>query len=161
MMSSFPTTSSCPLSQGCSLILGRFTPALQITQILRVMCPKDVANFCSNLLFLFGGFDRAQMNITLLEEVVKVWDTELCSFLFSFVIHIHIIAYPCWCLHYDVRAVFSKCQIGEVSKVWLRKETKSEDMLLVTRPSTNCKLNMGYSTIFIQQLVNPTKTNSP
>ena len=49
------------------------------------MCPKDVAYFCSNWLFLFGEFDRAQMNITLLEEVVKVWDTELCSFLFSFV----------------------------------------------------------------------------
>ena len=31
----------------------------------------------------------------------------------------------------------------------------------VTRPATNCKLNMGYSTIFIQQLVNPPKTNSP
>ena len=44
------------------------------------MCPKDVAYFCSNWLFLFGGFDRAQMNITLLEEVVKVWDTELCSY---------------------------------------------------------------------------------
>ena len=38
----------------------------------RILCPEDVANFCSNLLFLFGGFDRAQMNNTLLQEVVKV-----------------------------------------------------------------------------------------
>ena len=37
-----------------------------------MLCPNDVANFCSNLLFLFGGFDRAQMNTTLLQEVVKV-----------------------------------------------------------------------------------------
>ena len=40
--------------------------------IPRMVCPKDVANLCSNPLFLFGGFDRAQMNITLLQEVVKV-----------------------------------------------------------------------------------------
>ena len=51
--------------------------------ISRMLCPNDVANFCSNLLFLFGGFDRAQMNITLLGEVVKVLpvlDTETCSY---------------------------------------------------------------------------------
>ena len=80
------------------------------------MCPKDLANFCSNWLFLFGGFDRAQMNNTLLEEVMKVRDTELCSSLFSFV-PIPIEAYPGGCFQHDGRAVFSKCQIGEVSEV--------------------------------------------
>ena len=36
------------------------------------MCPNDVGDLCSNVMFLAAGFDRAQMNYTLLQEVVKV-----------------------------------------------------------------------------------------
>ena len=36
------------------------------------MCPEDVGNLCSNIMFLATGFDRAQMNTTLLQEIVKV-----------------------------------------------------------------------------------------
>ena len=36
------------------------------------MCPDDVGDICSNFLFLMAGFDVAQMNKTLLPEIVKV-----------------------------------------------------------------------------------------
>ena len=36
------------------------------------MCPNDVGNLCSNFMFLMAGFNQAQMNYTLLPEVVKV-----------------------------------------------------------------------------------------
>ena len=36
-----------------------------------MICPNDVGDLCSNFMFLAAGFDRAQMNYTLLPEIVR------------------------------------------------------------------------------------------
>ena len=36
------------------------------------MCPDDFGDICSNMFFLIQGFDKAQMNKTMIPEIIKV-----------------------------------------------------------------------------------------
>ena len=74
----------------------------------------------------------------------------------------HDSAHKNWLCDDDIR--WENKQIGNstivVSLYFSDVGTRVSCNLMVTRPANNCKINMGKSTIFIQQLVNPIKTSS-